>query len=556
VKVRGSTVGVLALLLLTALVLGIAACGGSSTSGGGSTPSSGPVEGGTLTVTFQGEPTELDPAIAWEVESWSIERLTYQTFLTYASEPGQAGTELVPDLATEVPTVANGGISADGKVYTFKLRHGVKFPPPVDRECVAKDFKYSFERMMKEPLAPATFLYTGIVGARDFMNGKAKEIKGFKIIDNYTVQITLEKPDGAFLVAMSTPFTSVLPKEWVDKVGKRIKRKPLGTGPYVIDSWTPGQEIVASKNPNWTQEGRQYVDRMEFRLSVNTGTALLKLERGEADVLGDTIPPADYMHTKQDPKWGKHVVDAPQIAWYYVFMNVLEKPFDNLQVRRAINYAINTEKIRKLLAGQGSALNQIYPNGMPGHQADKHFYQYDPAKAKALLAEAGFPNGFKTTFYGHNVKPFPKLAQAIQADLKDVGIQADVKLMDRPAYWDFISLKKSHAGIGLSDWYQTYPDPNDWIGPLFTNPIDGGAHSSFYESKRVNDLYAASSSELDPASRIDMFVQMQDIIMNDAPTAPLFQPLLNGMYGETTGGYYVHPVWIFTFQEYWKTDGK
>jgi len=556
-KGRRSAGGVLALLLLAALVLGIAACGGSGASGGGSTPSSGPVKGGTLTVTFQGEPTELDPAIAWEVESWSIERLTYQTFLTYASDPGEAGTQLVPDLATEVPTAANGGISADGKVYTFKLRQGIKFAPPVDRECVASDFRYSFERMMKEPLAPATFFYTGIVGAQDFIVGKAKEITGFKVVDDYTVQITLEKPDGAFLMEMSMPFTSVLPKEWVDKVGKQIKRKPLGTGPYVIDSWTPGQSIVASKNTNWTgSETQQYVDGMKFIFSVNTGTALLKLERGEADVLGDTIPAADYMRTKQDPKWGKYVVDAPQIAWDYVFMNVLEKPFDNMQVRQAINYAINSEKIQKVLAGQGSALNQIYPDGMPGYQADKQYYSYDPAKAKQLLAEAGFPNGFKTTFYGHNVEPFPKLAQAIQADLKDVGIQADIKLMDRATYWDFTSLKKSHAGIGLSDWYQDFPDPSDWIGPLFSNPIDGGANASFYDNPEVNKLYAASASELDPAKRIAMFVQMQDIIMNDAPTASLFQPLWNGMYGPTTGGYYVHPVWIFNFQEYWKTDGK
>ena len=166
-KGRRSAGGVLALLLLAALVLGIAACGGSGASGGGSTPSSGPVKGGTLTVTFQGEPTELDPAIAWEVESWSIERLTYQTFLTYASDPGEAGTQLVPDLATEVPTAANGGISADGKVYTFKLRQGIKFAPPVDRECVASDFRYSFERMMKEPLAPATFFYTCLLYTSD-----------------------------------------------------------------------------------------------------------------------------------------------------------------------------------------------------------------------------------------------------------------------------------------------------------------------------------------------------------------------------------------------------
>ena len=121
----------------------------------------------------------------------------------------------MPDLATEVPTAENGGISADGKVYTFHLREGVKFAQPISTEVTAADFKWSFERMMKEPLAPATFFYTGIVGAQDFVDGKAKEISGYKVVDDYTVEITLENPDGAFLMAMTMPFTSVMSKQWV-----------------------------------------------------------------------------------------------------------------------------------------------------------------------------------------------------------------------------------------------------------------------------------------------------------------------------------------------------
>ena len=558
-KARRSALGVLALLLLAALVLGLAACGGSDSnetaSAGGSDANAAPVMGGTLNVTYQGEPTELDPAIAWEITSWSIQRLTYETFLTYASEPGEAGTALVPSLATEVPSAENGGISADGTVYTFKLRPGVKFAPPVDREVTAEDFKYSFERMMVEPLAPATFFYTGIVGAQDFIDGKAKEIKGYKVIDASTVEITLEKPQGDFLMAMTMPFTSVLPKEWVEKVGKQIKRKPLGTGPYVIDHWTPGQEIVATKNPNYWDAGKAYLDTIDFDLTTNPSTALLRLQSGEVDVLGDGIPSADYMRTKQDPTWGKYVYDASEIATYYVFMNVNEKPFTDVKVRQAVNHAINTERIQKLLAGQAKALNQIYPEGMPGNQPDQQFYTYDVEKAKQLLTEAGFPDGFKVTFVGHNVDPFPKLAQAVQNDLAAVGIDASIKLMDKATYWDFISLPQSHAAIGLTDWYQDFPDPSDFVGPLYTHPIEGGANANFYENPEVNALYEQSNSELDPVKRIEMFVQMQDIIMGDAPSAILYQPVWNGMYGKNVGGYYYHPVWSLQFQEMWKLDG-
>jgi ABC-type transport system substrate-binding protein len=557
-KTRRTLVVMVALALLLALAVGVAACG-SSTSSSSSPSASGPKAGGTLNVTFQGEPTELDPAIAWEVESWSIERLTYQTFLTYASKSGVAGTQLVPDLATEVPTAANGGISADGKVYTFHIKKNIKFAPPIGTDVTAADFKWSFQRMMKAPLAPATFFYTGIVGAQDYIDGKASSISGFKVVDPYTVQITLAKPDASFLFAMSMPFTSVMSKAWCAEVGKQIKRKPLGTGPYTITNWTSGQSIDAVKNTNFASQGlqgQQYVDNMHFIFAANPGTALLKLERGEVDVLGDSIPPADYLRTKQSPQWGKFVVDSPQIMWFYTFMNVLEKPFDNVKVRQAINYAINTEKIQKLLAGQATSLNQIYPKGMPGHQDGKQYYTYDPAKAKQLLADAGFPNGFKTTFYADNVDPMPKLAQSVQSDLAAVGITASLKIMDRATYWDFISLKKSHAGIGFSDWYMDFPDPSDWIGPLFTNPIDGGANASFYENPQVTQLFNDSGSQLDPAKRLQMFQQMQDIVMQDAPTAPMYQAVWNGMYGQNTGGYYIHPVWIFNFQEYWKTNGQ
>ena len=152
---------------------------------------------------------------------------------------------------------------------------------------------------MVEPLAPATFFYTGIVGAQDFIDGKAKEISGFKVVDDYTVEITLEKPEGSFLMAMTMPFTSVMPKEWVKKVGKDIKRKPLGTGPYVITDWTPGQSITAEKNTNWTGDTSQWVDDMKFVFTANPSTALLQLERGEVDVLGDGVPAADYNRTKR-----------------------------------------------------------------------------------------------------------------------------------------------------------------------------------------------------------------------------------------------------------------
>ena len=550
VKRHGVTVA-LVLVATLLLALTVTGCGTSSSSTSGSASSGGtPKKGGTLVVTFQGEPTGLDPAIAWEVESWSMEHMLYNTFLKYSSGAGDAGTKLVPDLATAMPEVKNGG-----KTYIFHIRPDAKFAPPVNRPVTAEDFKYSFERMLKLPLAPATFFYSGVVGAQAYMDGKTKDVAGYKVIDPHTVEIDLTAADPAFLNAISMPFCYVVPKEWVDKWGnKAFARHPLGSGPFMFDHWTPGQEIVMKRNPNYFDQDHVYADEYDFHLSATPATALLQLERGEADILGDGVPPADFVRTMNDPKWKQYVDNAPQIAFAYTFMNQLEKPFDNVKVRQAICYAIDRTKIVKLLGGQASVIDQIYPVGMPGHQDGTNFYPYDPAKAKQLLAEAGYPNGFSTTYYADNVDPVPKIAQSIQNDLQAIGIKCSLKVMDRATYWNFISLKKSHAAIGFSDWYQDFPDPSDWIGPLFikSSAIDGGANSSFWWDPRVDQLYKQATTELDATKRLAMFQQMQDIIMQEAPVDPMYQPVFNAMFGPNVGGFYVHPVWTFNFVDYWK----
>lgn len=545
-----------ALAALLALAVGLTACDGPGDSGtaGAGAAGGGPVRGGTLTVGYQGEPATLDPAIAWELEAWSIERLTYQTLLTYASEEGEAGTEPVPELATEVPTVENGGVSAAGTVYTFHLRPGIRFAPPVGTEVTAADFKWSFERMMRQPGAPATRFYAGVAGARAFLDGEADEITGCRVVDDTTIEITLEQADAAFLQAMTLPFTSVMSREWCERVGEQIGHRPLGTGPYVITGWEPGRSITAERNAAWSGPG-QWLDTIVFDFTAGPDAQLLRLERGEVDLLGDPVPAAAWTRLRDDPAPGVRAVAAPQVAWDYLFLNVLEEPFTDVRVRRAVSLAVDRGRIGRLLAGQGAALGQLYPAGLPGHEAGAVFYAHDPATAKELLAEAGYPAGFTTTLVTHDAGPFPSIARAVQADLAAVGIDCRVRELDRAGYWDHITRRESHAAIGLSNWYMDLPDPSDWIGPLFTAPGEGGANASFYESPEVEALYRRAAAEADPAARIRLFRRIQDVIMRDAPAVPLWQPRWTGAHGSTTGGVYVHPVWVYAYQEFWKTDG-
>ena len=553
-----------AALLGAALVIALSACGGGSASPSSSPAAGGsPVKGGTLLVSYMGEPQYLDPAVDWEGNGWSIEHTMYNTLLTYASGTGSAGTKLVPDMATEVPTVDNGGIADGGKTYTFHLRPGIKFAPPVDREVTTADVKYSIERMMSpdtKPVPPGTSFFMRIVGAPEFNAGKTKSIAGIKAIDASTLEIDLSTPDATILYALTMSFCDVVAKEWVEQQGAKFVRNPLGTGPYMMDHWTAGQELVLVRNPNWTDwrgHPEAWVDSIKIQFSVNPQTALLKLKSGENDILGDYIPPADYVSVTTDPVWKNQVANAPAIAIDYLFMNVQMKPFDNLKVRQAVSYAIDRAKLIKLISGAGSRLDQIFPAGLPGHVDGPagQFGSYDPAKAKQLLAEAGFPNGFSTTLYSHNVDPWPKVIQSIQNDLAQIGVKAPIKLVGRAQYWTMIG-QPNTTPIGLQDCWQDFPDPADFIVPLFSksNAVEGGLNPSFWWDPQVEKQLAASFSMTDETKRLALFDEMQTEIMAQAPAVPLYQPNVNSVFSKRTQGFYLHPVWIFDFLDYWLSE--
>ena len=302
-------------LSVTAIGQVLAACG-SSTSGGGSSPAAGssPSYGGTLNVSFEGEPTGLDPSVAWELESWSILHCVYNQMLTYVAGPGPA--VVTTDLATEVPSVANGGVTNDGKTWTFHLRPGVMFHPPVSREVTAEDVKWSMERMLNpklSPRAPAGYMYTSIVGVDDLAAGKATHAKGIKAIDKYTVQIDLTQPDYVFAFVMALPFTAVLPKEWVAKFSyAQIARHPLGTGPFIFDHWTANQEIVIKKNPDYFIKGlplrRRAALRVRGELADRSAAARGRQDRraGQRHAVGAVRADDEQPHLEEPDHGRRH----------------------------------------------------------------------------------------------------------------------------------------------------------------------------------------------------------------------------------------------------------
>jgi ABC-type transport system substrate-binding protein len=542
----------MALVVIAALALVAAGCGTTTGGGGGASASAAagtPQQGGTMTVGYQGEPDGIDPAVNYTNEGWVIENMLYNGLVKFASAKGEAGTKIVPDLAEAMPTV-----SADGKTYTFKLRQGVKFAPPVNREVTADDFKWTLLRTIKLPNSGMPSFYTGIVGGQAYYDGKGKDVPGLKVIDKYTLEIDLEHADGAFLYKLAIPFGFVLPKEWVAKYGTHINRHPLGTGQYMMQSWTSGTKMVLVKNPNYFEPSKVYADQWVFDFTPTPSRQVLLVQSGQIDIAMNNVPPAEYVRVTTDPKWKNNVASQSGINVHYIFYNVKEKPFDNQLVREAICYAINRDKLVKLQSGEATALNQIYPIGMPGHEANADYYPYDPAKAKQILAQAGYPNGFTTTFWAHNTDPVPKIAQSIQNDLKAIGITANIQLMEENTYWSKITAPAAGVPIGYTDWYEDYPDPSDWIEPLFSKAATakGGANSGNWWDPQVEALSAQAAAMPASPERIALYTKMQQIIMEKAACDPMFNTNDVIMFGPNVGGFYLHPMWITLMTDYWK----
>ena len=254
-------------------------------------------------------------------------------------------------------------------------------------------------------------------------------IASIEVPDPHTIVFKLSRPDATFLHVMAINFAHAVPKEEVDKYGADFGKHPVGTGAFKLAEWTLGQRLVLERNPDYWKAGVPKLDRIVFEVGQEPLVALLRLQRGEVDILGDPIPPAKFLEVKNSPEWGDNIVDGGQLHTGYVTMNVNVPPFDKKEVRQAVNHAINKDRIVRIINGRAVPANQPLPPSMPGYAKDYQGYAYDPAKAKELLQAAGVGDGFETVLFATNTDPNPRIAQAIQQDLAAVGIKAELRTL-------------------------------------------------------------------------------------------------------------------------------
>jgi ABC-type transport system substrate-binding protein len=506
-------------------------------------------QGGGMVVTYKDDVSTLDPAIGYDWQNWSMIKSLFDGLMDY--KPGT--TELVPDLAESYE------ISADGTVYTFKLRPGVKFHN--GRELTSADIKYSIERVVNPATtSPGQGFFGSIAGFDEVAGGSATELSGIATPDDHTVVITLSRPDATFLHVMAINFSFAVPKEAVEEFGPDFATHPVGTGAFKLKEWTLGQRLVFERNPDYYHEGLPYLDEITFEIGQEPTVALLRLQRGEVDILGDGIPPAQFPEVRADPANEGLIVEGGQLHTGYVTMNLGLTPFDNVKVRQAVNMALNKERIVRLINNRAVPANQPLPPAMPGYDTAYAGYPFDAAKAKELLAEAGYAEGFTTELYAMNTDPNPRIAQAIQQDLAEIGIKAEIKSLAQatvieaggngtaPMIWS-----------GGMAWIADFPDPSNFYGPILGcgGAVEGGWNWAKYCNETLDERAAAADAmvgEDKAAARLEEWRSIFiDAMEQDAPWAPVFNEQRFTMHSARIGGedaLFVDPVHIPVHYDY------
>ena len=511
--------------------------------GGEVDQSTGSAEDKTIIVTYKDDITTLDPAIGYDWQNWSIIKSLFDRLMDY--EPG---TSVLRDDLAETKE-----ISADGLVYTFSLRPGVVFHN--GRELTAEDVKYSIERTTNPATqSPGAGFYSMIDGFDAWYGGTADELTGVQVLDERTVQFTLSRPDATFLHVLALNFSSVVPKESVEEHGADFGRNPVGSGAFAMTEWTPGQRVVLEANRDYWRSGIPRLDGIVFEIGLDPTVALLKLQQGEADILGDGIPPSQFLEVMEDPEYADNVIEGGQLHTGYVTMNVNITPFDNPDVRKAVNMAVNKERIIKIINGRAVPANQPLPPTMPGYADDYEGYAYDVEAARSMLADAGLGAGFTTELYTANVDPNPRIAQAIQQDLAEIGITVEIRSLAQanviaaggepdqaPMIWS-----------GGMAWIADFPDPSNFYGPILggAGAVQGGWNWSWYSRDDLDRRASEADSIADPnrsGEREELWRGIFVDIMEDAPWVPVFNEQRFTMKSDRLGGadaLYVDPVHI------------
>jgi peptide/nickel transport system substrate-binding protein len=499
-------------LAVGVVLLGAAGCGSSDNGGaasGGNTSAIPPHQnGGVIKIALSGNIDYLDPALAYYQNTWQIEAVTCVKLTNYADVPGDAGRVMQPEAASALPT-----ISSDGLTYTYTVPAG-KFKFNTGEPVTAATFQHALERDLNPKQASyfgAVFLAPFIKGASDYKGKPGEHVTGITVSGDQ-LQVQLTQKDGSMAQKLATPFACAIPNDTpIDPKGVHTI---AGAGPYYISDFTPNRSIVLKKNPNYTGDRVAYADEIDYtQLTIDSNQGTLEAKNGQLDYINDAVVPAQnaQLNAQYGPNGTaggpQRFFVTPAAVVSYLALNTARPAFKDELVRQAVNWAINRKAILQPSGyGAGVPADKYLPPQIAGSAEEQTIYPLDSSdltKAKALMQQAGVSN-MTAVLYTCNQPPCPDRAAVIQQELKQIGIDVQIKEFERGVQFTKEGQKGEPFDIADEGWVADYYDAYDFINILLngeTIPDTGGNNFSYFNdptfNKRMDDANQLTGSERD-----------------------------------------------------------
>jgi len=456
------------------------------------------------------EPISLDPALTFTAGD-----ADYVVHIFSGLVKLDANLKVVADLAE------GWDVSPDGTVYTFRLRRNTLFHD--DRPVTAEDVKYSLDRAAKlgqtESIVAESML-GDIVGAKDVTRGRADSISGVKVIDNRTLEITIDKPKAYFLAKLTYPTAFVVSQQQVESNPRNWTRKPIGTGPYKMQEWRLNERIILVANEKY-HLGAPSVKRVLYVLAG--GSTLTQYENDELDVAGISVNDIERVLSPRDPL-NKDYKTGASLSISYIGFNVSQPPFDDPKVRQAFAMAINREQIVKVvLKDMLSVANSFMMPGLPGYNSQASLPKFDPEGAKKALAESKYKDAkglgqITLTEIGGGANAGITTQAIIEMWRTNLGVEVSIAQSEAASFFE--DLDRGRLQMFDIGWIMDYPDPEDIIDLLFNST--SRQNNTKYKNTAFDALVEQARTEQDSTKRLQLYQQAEQILIQDMPWIPLY----------------------------------
>ena len=520
----------ISLMLAAALTAGLAltGCGGSKTSdttdntAGAENESTAEVKGVDVDTTGY-----LVAALNADIQTADVQKTSKDYEVPFNIFDRLVDVEVGTDGNSKiVPSLAESwDISDDGLEYTFHLRQGVKFHNGND--FTAEDVAYTFHRMLTVEGGVNTEFIDQIKGADELLAGETDTLEGVEVVDDYTIKVTLKEPFAGFLASISSPGVSIYDSEATEAAGDQFGMDPavtVGTGPFEFSSWSFNNQLVLTRNEDYWK-GASGLPGVVIKIIPDTETQSMMFESGELDILD-----LDYAADSVDrftETYPDQIVQGPRVGIVYFTMNFNKEPFQDVRVRKAVQMSIDRQAILDALyGGRGQVEQGIFPHGLIGFNPDQEEIKYDPEAAKALLAEAGYADGFDMEIAADSsASDTMTMALEIVSDqLAEVGIRAEIKNYDESTWLE--TRKSGELGSFMSTWSADYNDPDNFIYTFFGNDEKTRIRSINYPDTEVMERVAKARTIVNEDERLAEYKALEEkLIHEDAAWVPMFSRL-------------------------------